>query len=302
MIWLLLGLIVMLSIVGAMMLARRAKERNLAVLVKRLEALEPKATHEVVRRRLEDYAGRWRWAQTLLAQADLEPERSKLTLGLAVAAGVCVLAGLIKGPLGFLATVLILCIAAAVAVVVVASRRRNAFIASLPYLLDNIRQSLSSGSSLHQAILRGVRTAPESVTRYLEPAARRIDHGDAVHDAVAWAADQVDIEELHMLSVALEINARHGGAVTPILTGLARLLRNRARTERELKASTSQIRTSANVLTLTPIAAAGLGATMNPQYVSFLTSTAQGNMLLAIAGCLMLIGVVLIRRLLRLDY
>ncbi len=302
MIWVLAGLIVMLSLAGAVTLARRARERSLSVLAKRLEALEPKADHEVVRRRLEDYAGRWRWMQTLLAQADLEPERSKLTLGLAVAAGVCVLAGLFKGPLGFLGAAAFLCLAAGGAVVLVASRRRNAFIAGLPYLLDNIRQSLSSGSSLHQAILRGIRTAPESVTRYLEPAARRIDHGDAVDDAVAWAADQVDIEELHMLSVALEINARHGGAVTPILIGLARLLRNRARTERELKASTSQIRTSANVLTLTPLAAAGLGAIMNPQYVSFLTSTSQGAMLLAIAGSLMLIGVALIRRLLRLDY
>ncbi|WP_369058278.1 type II secretion system F family protein [Caulobacter sp. 73W] len=302
MIWMLAGLLLLLAMAGGAVLARRARERSLAVLTKRLEALEQKADHDVVRRRLEDYAGRWRWAHTLLAQADLEPERSKLATGVAVAAGICVLAGFINGPLGFIGAAVLLCLAAVVAVVFIAARRRNVFIAGLPYLLDAIRQSLSSGSSLHQAILRGVQTAPEAVRRYLEPAARRIDHGDAVHDAVAWAADQVDIEELHMLSVALEINARHGGAVTPILTGLARLLRNRARTERELKASTSQIRTSANVLTLTPIAAAGLGASMNPQYVSFLTSTQQGAMLLAIAGSLMLIGVVLIRRLLRLSY
>ncbi|MDG2520729.1 type II secretion system F family protein [Caulobacter segnis] len=302
MIWMLAGLLVILGLAGGLMLERRARERRLAVLIKRLEALETKVDEEAARRSLQHYARRWRWARTLLVQADLEAERRRISIAVAVAAALAVLAGFIKGPIGFMVIAAIAVAAAFVTTLVVAARRRHAFVAGLPHLLDAIRQSLSSGSSLHQAILRSVGAAPAPVRRYLESAARRIDHGDAVHDAVGWAADQVDIEELHMLAVALEINARHGGAVTPILMGLSRLLRNRARTERELSAATSQTRMSANVLTLTPIVAGALGASMNPKYVSFLLATEQGNMLLATAVTLMLIGVVLIRRLLRLDY
>lgn len=302
MIWLLLGLLLLLALLGGVTLARRQQEQQLAVLTRRLATMEVRPEASDPQRRLEHYARRWRWARTLLAQADLEAERPKLALAVSIVAALCVICGFIKGPLGFLGAAFLVCVAAMITLVVIAARRRNAFVAGLPYLLDAIRQSLSSGSSLHQGVMRGIRAAPEAVRRYLEPAARRIDHGDSVDDAVGWAADYVDIEELHMLAVALEINARHGGAVTPILTGLARLLRNRARTEREMKAATSQTRMSANILTLTPIAAGAIGAGMNPQYVSFLWTTGTGNALLATALTLLLIGVVLIRRLLRLDY
>jgi len=183
-----------------------------------------------------------------------------------------------------------------------AARAIRAFVADLPLLLDSVQQSLKVGQSLQQALTRAVEGAGANVRQALLPAVHRIAHGVPVADALGWAARRLDVRELHMFAAAVQVNARHGGAITAILANLANILRQAARTNRELKAATAETRFSGVTLMAMPLVIIGLMAITNPDYVRFFIDDERGPRLAMIALGFQLAGMVLMRRLMRLDF
>lgn len=185
---------------------------------------------------------------------------------------------------------------------IVASRRANAFVDALPHFLDGVRQLLVTGQSFQTAFLQASEDAAPAIRLYLEPAARRVRNGGHVADALALAADRVAIPELHMLAASVRLNLRFGGALGPVLGELASTLRNRARIMREVAAATAETRTSAAILGALPLAGIGLLLVVQPAYVRFLWETDTGRQMLFVAATLQAIGMVVLRRLMRVEF
>ena len=80
------------------------------------------------------------------------------------------------------------------------------------------------------------------------------------------------------------------------------LRRDRDRVTRELRAATAETRVSALLIGALPVIAFVLMSALNPRYATFFMPDPTGHRLLAVAGGLQVLGVVAIRRLLRLDY
>jgi tight adherence protein B len=182
--------------------------------------------------------------------------------------------------------------------------RRNlaAFAAALPSFLDGMRQLLAVGASLQQALTRTVEGSGPEVRRYFAPVVRRIQNGASVPESLAWLAQRLDMGELHMLAAAVQTNARFGGPISPVLTNLTGLLRDRMRVERELKAATAEVRMTGWVLAgLPPLAAAAI-ALINPPYMAFLVGTDLGRTLLTVAVGLQLAGVAFMRRIMATSF
>jgi tight adherence protein B len=296
------GLLVLgLAIAVAATRAER-RRRSAVLLTTRLEALQPALSKDQPSLGFDPRRPLPVFLQRMLARADVDVRLDLVTAagfilfvaGLGIAYAVNTLAGAAAFAAGTAAAVFLLHN--------VGVRRVAQFVESLPHFLDSIRQLLVAGYSFQQAFLRAAEDAPPAIRRYLDPAQRRIRNGDTTADALTWTAERIDNPELHMLATAVRTNARFGGAVGPILMELSKMLRNRARVARELRAATAETRMSGLVLTLLPPGGMIVVALLNLTYIQVLWETAPGRRMFAVAILLQLTGTFVMRRLMKLDF
>lgn len=302
---LLLGLALILTVAFAAQRILREQAAAQLVLTNRLSALQPVA----------DAAPRsdLRWLAWIearmpafldrnLARADMAiGARFVIGYGIALSIGV-ILVGWSAGALG---VVLALLAGAALPLVWtkhVADRRVAKFVELLPHYLDSIRQLLLVGNSFQQALTKATEDSGEAIRRYLDPAIRRIANGASVSDALDSVAERIDLTELHMVVAAVRTNQRSGGSIAPMLVGLATLLRDRSRVMRELKAASAETRLSATVLCGLPPLAFLLISAINYEYMRYMWETACGRRLLLIGLGFQTVGVLVMRRLMRLQF
>jgi tight adherence protein B len=242
------------------------------------------------------------WLRVTLLRADYVPDGGTITL----AVGLALLVGGVLGwQVNWIAgtgLALVLLAVGPVALRLLAVRRIATMVNAMPFFIDSVRQMLISGVSLQQALGRITAGAEPGVRRYLQPMVRRMQNGAAVGDSLVWLADRLDLTEMHMFAAAVQANLRYGGRLSMVLANLANTLRDRERVTRELRAATAETRVSALLIGSLPVIAFVLMSTLNPKYATFFFDDPTGHQLLAVAGGLQLIGVVAIRRLLRLDY
>lgn len=161
--------------------------------------------------------------------------------------------------------------------------------------LERVRQLLSVGNSLSTALARAVDNSPLIVTQYLTPTIRRINNGTGVAESLERCAGDLDVYELHLLATAARTNLRFGGSMTSILKNIIENIRKRATVERELRADTTQIRSSAWVLALLPMLVATVVMLMNTDYARWFLVTPAGHKMIAYAIVSQLIGAWLMR-------
>lgn len=217
-----------------------------------------------------------------------------------IAAGVGGFA--VAGPLAALAAAAAIMGGCGLAVHVLAARRMRQFIDALPELLDSMRQLVVAGQSLPQALTRGIDGASPIVQCYLRPLERRLVNGASLPDSLTWSAERLDCRELFMFSVAVRTQTTFGGRMSQILANFAGMLRDGARVRRELSASTSETRISAYAIALAPPVAVIPIGYMNPDYLPFFFTTEQGRQLGLIALAFEVVGLIVCRSLMRLDF
>ena len=238
----------------------------------------------------------------LLAQAQIDVTTRALGIfgGVLLLIALCAL--LAAGPVAALA------VAAGVPMALIgwvrrrAQRRVEALIEALPYYIDAVRQMQAVGNSLAQALDRALADAPAVVRSYIAPVARRMELGAPVADAMQMLAERLRVPEISMLAAAIRTNMRYGGSISAVLMNLANILRERIRIKRELKAAISEAKISGRVLIVMPLVAMGALVAMNPDYVDFFLRDPRGHRLAVIAIVLQGMGMLVMRRLMRLAF
>jgi tight adherence protein B len=183
-----------------------------------------------------------------------------------------------------------------------AQRRMRLLSDSMLGFLERVRQLLSVGNSLSTALARAVDNSPAIVTQCLSPTIRRINNGTGVAESLERCAIELDVYELHLLATAARTNLRFGGSMTAILKNIIENIRKRATVERELRADTTQIRSSAWVLALLPMLVASVVMLMNTDYARWFLVTTTGHKMIAYAVVSQLIGAWLMRLITRTRY
>lgn len=183
-----------------------------------------------------------------------------------------------------------------------ARRRVEALIEALPYYIDAVRQMQAVGNSLAQALERALADAPAVVQSYIAPVARRLELGASVADAMQMLAERLRVPEISMLAAAIRTNMRYGGSISTVLLNLANILRERIRIKRELKAAISEAKISGRVLIVMPLVAMAALVAMNPDYIDFFLRDPRGHRLAIVAMVLQGLGMLVMRRVMRLTF
>lgn len=238
----------------------------------------------------------------LFAQAQLEFTRRQLRLFAGAGVTLVVIALLTAGPALAIAVLVGLPMLALAWLRGRARKRTDALIEALPYYIDGVRQLQGVGNSLTQSLERAMPDAPLIVRSYFAQAIRRLEMGAPAGDTLQQLANRLQIAEVSMLAAAVKTNLRFGGSVGTVLTNLAQILRERVRIKRELAAATSEAKVSAKVLIAMPLLCMAMLFMINPAYITFFATDSRGHTLLTVAVGLQVSGVLVIRRLMRLEF
>jgi tight adherence protein B len=184
----------------------------------------------------------------------------------------------------------------------IANRRTNALIDALPFYIDGVRQLMSVGNSLPQALMRAMTNAAEPVQTVLGPAARRIELGAPIGESLQQLADRLAIAELSMLAAAVRTNLRFGGSMATILANLSQIMRERIRINRELSSATAEVKISTQMLIAIPLCLIALLFTISPIYRIFFFNDPRGHHMAIVAAVLQVIGMVIMTRMKRLAF
>jgi tight adherence protein B len=247
--------------------------------------------------------GALRRLDRLLAQAHLPLTVARL-LALALGAGLA--AGAALAALGLPAWVAAPGMAAGAAAPFAWARaRRRARVAlieqQLPDALDLISRALRAGHALPPAIAMVATEMAPPLSQEFRILFDEINHGIALADALKNLAWRVPSADVGYVVVAMLVQRETGGNLTTILRNIGAIVRERLRLFGQVRVLSAEGRLSAWILGVLPFGLAAVIKLVNPGFMTLLWVDPAGRrMLWAMAG-LMVLGVLWIRRIVRIK-
>jgi tight adherence protein B len=126
-----------------------------------------------------------------------------------------------------------------------------------------------------------------------------VNFGLTLQQALKHLTERVPLTDLRYFVVAVQIQRESGGNLAEVLGKLAQLIRARLRLLARVRVLSSEGRLSAWILVLLPFVLGGLLTVFNPRFMQLLWTDPIGITLLKWMLGLMLLGVVLIARIVR---
>lgn len=228
---------------------------------------------------------------------DVKPRWLKMAYGLwPVAAGLAAWVGFHSVPLA--------CAGAVVGIALpdlwvrqTRAARKRRFQAQLVDALFILSSSLRAGLSLTQAVevLEQEMPPPASQEFGLVIKAHRL--GRSFEEALQSLNERMPCEELNLITTAILLGRETGGDVTEVIAQLITTIREKKKLNDKVMTLTLQGRLQAYIMSVLPILFAMFVRTFNPRYFDVLLRDATGQLLIAMAVGLWLVGMVLLLKL-----
>ena len=182
-------------------------------------------------------------------------------------------------------------------------RRLRQFGEQLPDTITLLANSLRAGSSFLQGIELVTREARPPISEEFERVVREMQLGVALQPALNNLVRRVASEDLELMVTAIQIQSQVGGNLATVLDAIAFTIRERIRIIGEINTLTAMQRYSGYVITLLPVALAGILFLISPTYISAMLNNPPamfglplGVVFFAVGLISMGIGYILIRR------
>ena len=154
-----------------------------------------------------------------------------------------------------------------------AKKRIALFEEQLPDAVDLIVRSLRVGHPFANAINVVAEEMYDPIGSEFGLIADEATYGMDINAALNEMAERIDIQDMRFLAVAVAIQSRSGGNLAEILDGLAKVVRQRFKLFRRVKAITSEARFSGWFLSAFPFAALAGVQLVNPNYYDKVENT-----------------------------
>ncbi|QXE90874.1 type II secretion system F family protein [Geomonas subterranea] len=181
------------------------------------------------------------------------------------------------------------------------SRRIVRFTELFPDALSIISRSLRAGQSLPTAIQLVGEEVPAPTGTLFRIAYEQQQLGLRLVDALADMNQRMESMDLRFFTTVITINADIGGNLSELLDKLALTIKERLKIRRQVRVYTAQGRLSGYVLGALPVVAFGCFTLLSPEYEKELTREPLGLYILAFAAFMQLAGLIIIRRIIRIQ-
>ncbi len=181
------------------------------------------------------------------------------------------------------------------------NKRLEHFEEQLPEALDIMKRALQAGHPLVET-MHAVGTEMDGpVAQEFETTFMDINYGNSMRNALMGLLERIPSVTVMAMVTSIIIQKETGGNMAEIFDKLARLIRGRYRFQRRVKTLSAEGRISAWVLCLVPFVLFGIISITTPSYLPILIDTPTGRTLLVTAGIGMVIGIFVIRKIIRIE-
>jgi tight adherence protein B len=181
------------------------------------------------------------------------------------------------------------------------SKRADRLREQLPDVLTIMASSLRAGHSFLQSLDTVAKEIAAPAASEFQRVVAEIRLGRPAEDALESLAVRVGSADFKWAVLAVNIQREVGGNLAEILDTVADTLRERAMLRRQIKVLTAEGRLSAWVLGLLPFGIALYMFAVNPSYIGLLFHNTYGIIMLIVAGCLLVAGVLWMKKIVDID-
>ena len=184
----------------------------------------------------------------------------------------------------------------------VRSRRTRAFEALFPEAIDLIARALRAGHAFTTGLAMVAEEIPEPVAGEFRLLYDQQNYGLPLPDALRDFGRRVPLIDARFFVTAVLTQREAGGNLSEVLDNLASVIRDRFQVRREIRVKSAHGRMTALILALMPPIVAAVLLALNPKQMTFLVTDPIGIRMVVAAAALQVVGVLIIRRIIRTDY
>ena len=180
-------------------------------------------------------------------------------------------------------------------------RRMRRFLEQLPDGLELIARGLRAGHAFTTGMKLAAENFDDPLGTEFEETLDEINFGISVPDALKNLAHRVDCPDLSFFVVSVVIQRETGGNLAEIIDSIARIIRERFKFEDKLRVLSGEARFSAKVLVALPLCVLVALRFLNPDYGNVMYEEPLGRFMLAGAACMMLFGIFVMSRMVKIE-
>ena len=181
------------------------------------------------------------------------------------------------------------------------TKRLREFEERFPEALDLLGRAVRAGHAFTTGLEMIAKESPEPIASEFRTTFEEQNFGLPLRDALLNMTERMPSIDVRFFVTALLIQKETGGNLAEILDGLARVIRDRFRIYREVKVRTAQGRLTAGILIALPVFMMILLTIMNPSYMRILFEDPKGATILTVAGCMQVIGSVILWKIIHIE-
>jgi tight adherence protein B len=169
----------------------------------------------------------------------------------------------------------------------------------LPEVADFIARALRAGHSFGNVLQIVGNELPEPLSGEFRIAREEINYGVPMNEALHAMAARIPLTDLRYLIIAVLIQRESGGNLAEILGNISHIIRARLKLVAHVRVLSAEGRMSAWILGSLPFIVMALMMIMNPQYLSVFWTDPVGVRILWYALGMILVGVIWLRKIIR---
>lgn len=181
------------------------------------------------------------------------------------------------------------------------AQRFARFEEQMPDAIDMIQRALKAGHPFGHCLKLVAEDMDEPISREFELTFADLSYGNDPRRALFGMLQRVPSVSVTALITAVIVQRESGGNLAENLAKISGVIRGRFRFQRRVKTLSAEGRLSGWILAMTPIVLFGILWILHPDYISRLTDHPKGPTLISCAVAMGSIGILWIRRLVRID-
>ncbi len=171
----------------------------------------------------------------------------------------------------------------------------------LPDAIDIMRRALQAGHPFSETLNLVAEDMEEPVSREFAITFADINYGNDVRRAMLGLLQRVPSVTVMALVTAILLQKETGGNLTENLENIGKVIRSRYRFQRKVRSMSAEGRASAWALALVPLGLFAVISFTTPSYLPILLEEPLGRKMIGWAAFLAVVGILWMRRIIRID-
>ena len=178
-------------------------------------------------------------------------------------------------------------------------RRMQKFERQLPDAMDLIARSLKAGHAFTGGLKMVADEFDDPMGTEFDKTLNEINFGVGAIEGLKTLANRVDCRDLKFFVISVILQRETGGNLAEILENIARLIRERFKLHGHIRVLSAEGKLSAIILIALPIFVVFALSIINPEYIKTLITDPLGRIMTVFAISLMVVGVFVMRRMIK---